>query len=107
MTYPTLPIVQDDSDALRDAGLTVQRATNGGLKVRRLYSVDKTDFTVVHILSAAERDALLAFYAANVVSQFGFYWPGDSATYTVRFAAAPQISRRHNHYRATVRLAQV
>jgi hypothetical protein len=107
MPYPTLPIVQDDSDAARLSGIEPTRATNGLLKVRRLFSADKTDFTVVHLLGRADRDTLMAFYAANVTTEFTFYWPGDGATYTVRFAAAPQSSRRSNHYRVTVRLSEV
>lgn len=106
MPYPSF-MVLDESEASREAGIQPARATNGGLKVRRLYSADKTDFTVVHALTRAERDTLMTFYAANVGSEFTFPWPGDGATYTVRFAGAPQISRRSNHYRATVRLAEV
>lgn len=106
MAYPTLMILED-SEAAVGAGIEAVRATNGLLRVRRLYSSDKTDFTVVHMLTRAERDALLAHYAANVAAEFGFVWPGDGATYTCRYAAAPQFSRRGLYYRATVRLAQV
>jgi hypothetical protein len=106
MPYPAYPVL-DESECSRAAGIEPTRATNGLLKVRRLYSADKTDFTVVHALSRADRDTLMTFYAANVTTEFTFYWPGDGATYTVRFADAPQISRRSNHYRATVRLLEV
>lgn len=106
MPYPTLMILED-SEASRNAGLDAQRATNGLLKVRRLYSADKTDFTVVHMLTRAERDTLMTFYAGNVTTEFTFYWPGDGTTYTVRFAAAPQVSRRGAYYRTSVRLAEV
>lgn len=106
MPYPSYPVL-DESEATRDAGIQATRASNGMLKVRRLFSADKTDFTVVHAMTRVDRDALMTFYAANSTAEFSFLWPGDGATYTVRFAAAPQISRRSNHYRATVRLLEV
>lgn len=106
MPYPTLMILEE-SEAPREAGIEAARATNGLLKVRRLYSADKTDFVVVHMLTRTERDDLMTFYNANVTTEFTFYWPGDGVTYTVRFSAAPQVWRKGNYYRATVRLAQV
>lgn len=107
MPYPAYPVVQDESEAVQYAGLEVTRATNGLLKTRRLYSEEKTDFVIVHVLTRAERDALAVHYAANRTAQFSFYWAGDGATYTCVYADAPQFSRRHNHYRAIVRLSQV
>lgn len=106
MPYPTLMILED-SEAVPLSGIEPTRASNGMLKVRRLFSADKTDFTVLHALTRAERDTLRTFYAANVTTEFAFYWPGDGNTYTVRFAAAPQFSRRGAYYRATVRLMEV
>lgn len=106
MAYPTLMILEE-SEPARDAGLQAARATNGMLKVRRLYSADKTDFVVVHMLTRAERDTLLTFYAANITTEFTFAWPGDGNTYTCRFSAAPQVWRKGLYYRVTVRLAEV
>lgn len=106
MPYPSFPVL-DESESTSDAGIQATRASNGLLKVRRLFSADKAEFTVVHALSRADRDTLMTFYAANVATQFSFYWPGDGATYTVRFAAAVQSSRRSNHYRMTIRLVEV
>lgn len=105
MPYPVLMMLED-SEAACNAGIQPTRATNGMLKTRRLYATDKTDFTVVHMLTRAERDTLKAFYTANVTSEFTFYWPGDGQTYTVRFADAPQVSRRGAYYRVTVRLVE-
>ena len=106
MAYPTYMILED-SEATVGAGIEAARASNGKLKIRKLYDSDKTDFTVVHMLTRAERDALQAHYLANVEAQFSLTWPGDGATYTCCYAAAPQYSRRGQYYRATVRLAQV
>ena len=107
MTSPAYPVVQDESEAVQYAGLEATRATNGLRKTRRLYSDEKTDFTLVHVLTRAERDALAVHYAANRTAQFDFRWAGDGLTYTCVYADSPQFSRRHNHYRAIVRLAQV
>lgn len=106
MPYPTLLILEESEPAV-DGGVLADRATNGMLKVRRLFDEDKTDFVVVHMLTRAERDTLMAFYAANKTAQFSFYWPGDGATYTCVFKAPPQPSRRGMYYRVTVRLGQV
>jgi hypothetical protein len=106
MAYPILMILEE-SEAARQGGIEPTRATNGLLKVRRLYSTDKTDFIVVHMLTREERDTLMAFYNANLTAQFAFLWPGDGATYTCRFSAAPQVWRKGLYYRVTVRLAEV
>lgn len=106
MPYPTLMILED-SEATPQGGVQADRASNGMLKVRRLFDEDKTDFVVVHMLTRAERDTLMAFYSANKTAQFSFYWPGDGVTYTCVFTAPPQSSRRGMYYRVTVRLGQV
>lgn len=107
MPYPTYPIVQDESEAVVGAGIQAVRATNGMLKRRRLYSADKADFTIVHILGRADRDTLLAFWEANKDANFDFRWPVDGATYTCGFVDKPQVSPRTAYYHVTVRLAQV
>lgn len=106
MPYPNYMMLED-SEGTKEAGIEAVRATNGLLRVRKLFSADKMDFVVVHMLTRAERDALQAFYVANVASEFAFVWPGDGATYTCRFSAAPQFSRRGLYYYATVRLSEV
>lgn len=106
MPYPVLMILED-SEPTVDGGVQADRATNGMLKVRRLYEEDKTDFVIVHMLTRAELETLMAFYGANKTAQFSFYWPGDGATYTCVFTAPPQPSRRGMYYRVTVRLGQV
>jgi hypothetical protein len=106
MPYPNNLMILEESEASRLGGIDAARASNGQLKVRRLYSADKTDFTVVHMLTRAERDQLMAFYAANITAGFDFVWPGDGATYSVRFTAPPQIWRKGLYYRATVRLGE-
>lgn len=106
MPYPTLMMLEE-SEAARLSGLEAVRATNGLLRVRKTFSTDKFDFTVVHMLTQAERDTLQLFYLDNALAEFSFRWPADGGTYTCRFAAAPQYSRRGLYYRATVRLSEV
>jgi hypothetical protein len=106
MAYPSLTITQD-STADTDAGLRPQRATNGKLKMRRLYSEDKTEFYVVHLLTAAERATLRAHYLANRTNAFTFVWPLDGQEYTVQYLGAPSFSRAPMGFRADVRLGEV
>lgn len=106
MAYPTFTITQD-STAETNGGLEPQRASNGMLRLRRLYSQDKTEFNVVHELTAAERDTLRQFWIDYRTAAFTFTWPLDGQTYTVCFLAAPQYSRTPTGYRADVRLGEV
>jgi hypothetical protein len=96
-----------DSTATVAGGHTTARATNGALRVQRLFDTDKADFEVHHVLSPAQWAELVAFYNANRDLDVTFRWAGDGQTYTVRFTAPPQPTRRLNHIEARVRLAQV
>lgn len=107
MAYPVLPIMRPDSAAAREGGLAPTRATNGALKVRRLYSAEKTSFNLVHWISPAEKAALEAHYQANKDLSFSFAWPSDGATYTVRYGAAPQYTDRPGWFIAAVTLLEV
>lgn len=104
--YPTLRVLRP-STTDRQGGQEPQRATNGALKMRRLYSAEKTDFTVEHALSDAEKTALEAFYQANKDLAVDFVWPEDLVTYSVLFAGPPQYLRRVGWWEARVRLLQV
>lgn len=107
MAYPTGLPVMAESTSERDGGIDPARATNGLLKVRRLYSAEKTVFNVVHWLSDAQRTALEAAYQADKNLSFSFTWPGDGVTYTVRYGAAPQYRKQPGYHVATVLLLEV
>jgi hypothetical protein len=106
VSYPTLPIMEN-SYAERLGGFEPRRASNGVLKIRRLYSAEKTNFTVEHWLSQAQKDALEAAYQTHKTGHLSFTWPEDGVVYTVQFAAAPQYRREPGYWVANVLLLEV
>ena len=104
--YPTISMQRDGTDAQREAGIAPARATNGLLKVRRLYSADKANFTATHWVSDAQRATLAAHYAAHRTVSFAMTWPDDGLTYTVVYAGAPQYARMDGFSVATVPLVE-
>jgi hypothetical protein len=106
MSYPNLPIMRASSTS-REGGLVPVRATNGVLKVRRLYSAEKMSFNLVHWLSDAQKATLEAAYVANRTANCTLLWPEDGVTYTVRFASAPLHVRQPGYWVSTVRLEEV
>lgn len=106
-TYPVLSTQRSGPGPARSDGQEAVRATNGGLKVRRLYSVTKSDFVLDHWLTSAEKTTLDAFYGANVDLDVTYNSPEDGQNYTVRFVAPPQYIRMPGWYQARVRLMEV
>lgn len=96
-----------DSTAVPDAGLEPERATNGALRLRRLWAADKTAFDVGHVLTAAQKATLEAFYADNKDLNVTYRWPGDGASYTVRFVAPPRYTPRGGRFEVRVQMLQV
>jgi ABC-type branched-subunit amino acid transport system substrate-binding protein len=107
MAYPSGLPVMAESTTERDGGIDPVRASNGLLKVRRLYSAEKSVFNVVHYLSDAQRTALEAAYQADKLLNFSFTWPGDGVTYTVRYGRAPQYRKEPGYTVASVLLLEV
>lgn len=106
MSYPSLPILRSSS-AERQGGFEPVRATNGVLKVRRLFAAEKTTFRVEHLLTDAQRTTLENAYVANRTANLTFAWPVDGQSYTVRFAEAPQYRKDGPWWFASVVLMQV
>lgn len=96
-----------DSTATPQAGTEPARASNGALKLRRLWPDDKHSFEIGHTLTQAQVDSLQAFYAANKNLDITYTWPGDRMARTVRFAAPPQYRVFTNHVEVRVRLEEV
>lgn len=72
------------------AGVLERIATNGAVRLRALYSAVKYDPVIVHgFMTAAQRTALLNFYAANRTATFTFTATEDGVTRTCVFAANP------------------
>jgi hypothetical protein len=104
--YPAFFTLADSTVTPAD-GLEPERATNGSLKLRRLWSADKQAFEVGHMLSAGEKATLDAFYAANKDLDVTYTWPRPATAYTVRFVAPPRYIARGAHFEARVRLLEV
>lgn len=105
-TYPAF-FTLADSTARPENGIEPERASNGLLKLRRLWPDDKTSFDIGHVLTAAEKATLDSFYATNKSLDVTYRWPGDGGTYTVRFVAPPLYTPRGRRFEVRVRLQQV
>lgn len=85
MSYPILPQAYSSSESSQ-SGRQTDRASNGSLRGRDLFTTPKKTFTVQHeFVSNANKLALLAFKAANPSAPFDFIWDGDGATYSCTF----------------------
>lgn len=103
--YPSYPL-QRDTSTEREGGQDAQRATNGALRLRVRYAADRSTFSLVHLLSLAEKTALEAHYQANKTASFAFVWPEDRVTYTVLYGAAPVYVRGASSWTARVKLLE-
>jgi hypothetical protein len=104
--YPGFKTLSD-STALPESGVEPVRATNGSLRVRRLWSADKISFDIGHVLAAGDKATLDAFYAANKDADVSYTWPKTGATHTVRFVAPPRYTPRTHVWEVRVRLMEV
>ena len=87
---PALSAPQRSSSTVRSGGQDPARATNGALKMRRLFTAEKMDFTIDYWLTTAQKNALESFYSTNKDASNTIVWAEDGVTYTVLFAAPPQ-----------------
>lgn len=82
VAYPTLPVSLESRVQYvspRDVG----RASNGAVRVR-LMGRPRVVFSVRHPrLTAAQRDQLRTFVAAQGAQVITFVWPADGQTYSV------------------------
>lgn len=89
-TFPDYP--QRRVQAKRLDGATHARTTNGKLVAWQLYGTIKLEIPMVLPgLSAADRDIVLAFEAANRTADFYFTWKQDGVQRTVQFLDAVQV----------------
>jgi len=86
--YPKYMIL-DSSQVTRVDGYIPVRASNGSLKVRKMMSGEKTEFTVEHFLFKTDWDTLESFYQTNKTLNVNLYWPGYASPFVVKFIAAP------------------
>jgi hypothetical protein len=94
--YPTLPISLG-SKASPEAGIKIDRASNGAARGRRLFTDDKRSFDVLHaFLTTAQQTTLMNFYTANKDAEVDFTFVG--VTYTCIFSDAPQPEHHAGQY---------
>lgn len=105
--YPTLPWMQGGTTRSLSSGIEAVRASNGALKVRRLYAANKLELQLEHWLTESQKTALEAFYATEVLNNVDVTAPDDGATYSMRFADTPQYEWRVGYWVARVRLVEV
>ena len=105
--YPSYTMQRDGTRAVVDGGFNQARATNGALRVQRLFSSAKRTFEITHWLTPAEKTAHAAFFNSNKDLDVSLTWPEDSVTYTARFIAEPQyLLQTPGLWIATVRMAE-
>lgn len=105
--YPTLPVQPGSADTpSQRAEVFVDGA--GGHKV--YWPAQKKRWTLKHILSTAQRDTLLAFYATNKLLPITFLWGEDGVTYNAVFLEQPRVSgidKYPGHREVLVELGEV
>lgn len=105
---PALPPPQQSSSAPRGGGQNAVRSSNGALKMRRLFTTEKTDFTLDYWITSAQKTALENFYSSYKDVSNTIVWAADGATYTVLFVAPPQyVWMPGGWWQARVRLMEV
>lgn len=93
--YPSFTMMREGTGVTVDGGHRSARATNGALRVQRLFPSAKRQFDVTHWLSAADKATYAAFFTTNKDLDVTLTWPEDGASYTVRFIGEPQYLRRN------------
>lgn len=105
---PALSAPQRTSSTVRSGGQNAVRATNGALKMRRMFTTEKLEFTIDYWLTSAQKTALENFYTTNRDASNTIVWAEDGVTYTVLFVAPPQyVLMPGGWWQARVRLMEV
>jgi hypothetical protein len=99
-SYPTYPQLVGSTEEWVD-DLVADRAVNGAVKVRAMYSDKKRRFILRHRLTKAQiytdylgtaANALQTFYTTNRLLTVTMTWQPDGQTYTCLFARAPRVT---------------
>lgn len=105
--YPSFSQTIQSSEGRQDS-VILERATNGSLYGRALWTGAKRTFQIHHELTAAEAGTLRTFYATNRALPVDFTWAGDSQVYSVMFDAPPVLNPvAADFWRARVSLVEV
>lgn len=99
-SYPSYPQLVGSVEEWVD-DLVADRAVNGSVKVRAMFTTRKRRFLLKHRLTTAQvytsyggsaANALQTFYDTNRLLAVTFTWTGDSTSYTCLFARPPKLS---------------
>lgn len=89
--YPTYgQTVQSRESVLND--VSTERASNGDLRGRALWSATKRRFAVNHVLTSADKATYHTFYTTNAALAVDFTWQGNSTTYSCAFIGEPSYT---------------
>lgn len=98
--YPSYPQLVDSREEWID-DLVADRAVNGSVKVRAMFSSKKKRFLLKHRLTKAQiytdyagtaANALQTFYNTNRALAVTMTWTPDATAYTCLFAGAPRLT---------------
>ena len=82
MAYPVLPTSYNHKQQL-DIGRELERATNGALRGRQLFTAVKSVFSITHpMLDATDLATFKAHYASNLALSFTYVNVVDGVSYT-------------------------
>lgn len=91
MAYPVTPTDRTESKRTPVSTRQVDHSDSGKPWIREMGSVDYFEFDVFHpFITTAQKDAILAEWAANRNAVFDYLWPFDGVTYSVAFAGRPE-----------------
>ena len=84
------------SKATPQSGIRLDRASNGDVRTQILYSADRKDFKIVHLVDSTEKSTLDTFYTTNKALAVTLAWTADGQSYNCVFVEAPDYTPRGN-----------
>ena len=95
------------TEGIAQSGIRIDRASNGDVRSQVLYSSDRWEFTVKHLLTSSQKTTLDDFYSTNKELEFTFPWDDDGEGYNCIFVDKPRYTLvGPSLYDTTVLLAQ-
>lgn len=89
--YPSFAQTMSSTESYED-NILLDRASNGALYGRAMWTGAKRKFQIEHDLTSADAATMRTFYATNRALPVSFTWAGDAGTYTCLFEAPPSYT---------------
>lgn len=86
--YPSFGQIIGSSETREDR-VVFDRATNGTLRGRAMWTSAKKQFSVEHILKSSDVATMRTFYDTNRALAVSFTWKGDGSVYWCLFERPP------------------